>query len=141
MPLTKVNKEFQSAISKRALKSYIVPVIVKHYQVIAVRALLDKDESDRSIWGKRRRMESLLNTENSIGGFFSCITGLEDHSSEDEEKTIYPGVCFWVFFDWPEHGLSSFETRLTKLFLESGLSINKCSIIKSRGKLFQLIKT
>jgi len=138
MPLTKVNKEFRNVYIKRALKSYVVPAIAKHYQIVTIRAMLKETDNDRLIWGKRREMEHLLNSESSIAGFFTCITGLEEKKSGEDEKKIIPGVCFWIFFDWPGHGVSAFEIKITKLFMESGLDIKRCYAVKPRGKLLSI---
>jgi len=138
MSVAKPNRELRSEKLKKSLKAYVVPIVIKHYQVIALRALMENTENDANIWEKRRRMEGILSTEKSIAGFFSCITGIEEKQKNKESKeievTVVPGVCFWIFFDWPEHGVDAFEVKVMKLFMESGMSLKRCSIVKPRGK-------
>jgi len=134
MSVSQPNREFRSRSLKRALNAYVIPVILKKYQVVAIRSLLKHKEEESLIWGKRRRMEMLLNKDDHIAGFFSCITAMEETDKENEERIVLPGVCFWIFFDWPEHGLDAFEVKMIKMFLESGMSINKCTAIKPRGE-------
>ena len=134
MSIVKPNKELRCEPLKRALSTFVVPVILKKYQIVALRALLsDKDE--KSIWAKRRAMEYLLSKDEKIGGFFSCITALEQIDG-GKEKIVSPGVSFWIFFDWPAHGIDAFTNRVVKMFLMSEMQIKQCTPIRSRGNFF-----
>ena len=142
--------QLRSEVIKRSLRSFIVPSIIRKYQVVAVRALWNSAErADDLIWGKRRELENLLLDNDKVAAFFSCITSMmqpkpkkrkrgyeeESGSEEDEEETLdaAPGIAFWVAFDWPEYALSAFEDEICKSFLQSGMNLLTCKAIKSRG--------
>ena len=45
----------------------------------------------------------------------------------------YPGVAFWIAFDTPLCTVSDFENKLEKAFLQAGLNIYECKIVKPRS--------
>ena len=78
-------------------------------------------------------LEEKLNAESCIVGFFSFGTALAKYATKrNEEKTIV-GISLWVIFDWPDVGIESFESHLTKLANEVGLDTIECKAVKGRG--------
>ena len=127
--------EEESFVSKRelrcrpleaGLRSLIAQHVTEYYQVAAVRALIR--ENMLEIYNVREIFEKKLRKEEHVVGYFSCITGLKQ-----KEKEIL-GISFWVIFDWPEYGLSAYESHLTKLFLSSGLSNLSCKAGRGKSK-------
>ena len=149
-------RQLRNNFFKNGLKSYLLPCIMGNYEVAAVRALV-KDEAEP--WYERRKLEEILIKDEHIVGFFSCITAifvttasaikakanlseedravflqrLKEKQHDVREDVIYPGVAFWVIFDWPQYGLSAFENHLSKIFMESGLDLLSTSAIRGRG--------
>ena len=67
----KGQNSLRSNVLKRALKSYIIPPVLKKYQVIALRALWDDDQPDENrIWFRRKTMEDVLSRSEHVGFFF-----------------------------------------------------------------------
>ena len=61
----------------------------------------------------------------------------EDEPAEDKEvdvrKTaLHIGISFWVIFDWQNYGLSAYENRVSKLFLESKVDLITCKALRGR---------
>ena len=140
MDETKNHQEEDEFVSKRelrcrpleaGLRSLIAQHIKEFYQVATVRALIKK-YNDVEIYKVRELFENKLKTEKHVVGFISCITGLRQ--KEKEEWREVPGVSFWVIFDWPEYGLSAYESHLTKLFLSTGLSNLSCKAVRAKSK-------
>ena len=132
-------QEEESFVSKRelrcrpleaGLRSLIAQHVTEYYQVAAVRALIR--ENMLEIYNVREIFEKKLRKEEHVVGYFSCITGLKQ--KEKDEWTEIPGISFWVIFDWPEYGLSAYESHLTKLFLSSGLSNLSCKAVRGKSK-------
>ena len=115
---------------ERALKSYIIPVIVSKYQVIAIRCLWNLDEFN-NIWPKRKEIDSMLSKVQSVCGFFSCVTAQPDRKTKTIKEV---GFGYWIFFDWPEYGLEAYENLICKKFMEAGLSIESCKSTGGRGE-------
>ena len=140
-------RELREKTLERALKTYIVPPFCRKYQVIALRALWNMESSEENvIWGKRIAMENILDGNLHVVAFFSCITAMQskgnkkrkrnDSDSEGNESNeclTAPGLAFWIVFDWPEHALSAFENIIEKNFMEAGLDIDRCAVIRPRG--------
>ena len=145
-------KELRDQNMKHSLKSYIVSHVVKRYQVVAVRALWDTENAALEIWAKRRQMEMMLEEIPTVRLIISCITALpapnpykkQKSSHEDSEEDIRqepvreggidPGFSFWIAFDCPHQTTYTFEERITKLFMEAGLSLKQCRTVRGRGK-------
>ena len=45
------------------------------------------------------------------------------------------GISFWVVFNWPEYGISSFAEHIYRKFLTAEFDLISCKAIRSRGKL------
>ena len=73
---------------KRALTAYIIPIVCKKYQVIAVRALFDS----KLIWGKRIELEKILESNEKVVAFFSAITALDKHVGKKRKATEMNGT-------------------------------------------------
>ena len=65
------------------MKAYIVPPFCKSYQICAVRAFWQKRDS---IWGKRRQLEEILNDDERVVAFFSCITAKQQDQRGKKRK-------------------------------------------------------
>ena len=73
-------------------------------------------------------MEKVLEGNEHIVCFFSCITAMVEKkntiakrrrndsgsSEEDGEESINNncGISFWIVFNWPEYGISSFAEQI-----------------------------
>lgn len=123
-------RELRCVPLKSALKCLVVQQLSTYYQVAAVRALIKEEEGE--LWTVRLTFEEKLRNDSHIVGYFSCATALKQKIGDDRKEV--PGVSFWVIFDWPEYGLTAFESHITKMFLSSGLSILSCKAVKGRGK-------
>ena len=115
-----------------ALKCTVAQPISNFYQVVAIRALIKQGENSPEIWRVRQLLEGKLKSENKVVGFFSCPTALQQVVGG--KKIEVPGMAFWVMFDWPEYGLTAFESHLTKLCLSCGISNLECKAVKARSK-------
>jgi len=70
----KLQRQLRSSNLKRNLEYYIIPTIINHYDIAALRVLVEKESQD--IWIQRKSLEDLLNKEENIVGFISCLTTL-----------------------------------------------------------------
>ena len=122
-------KELRNQPLRSALKSCIVSKVSSKYQVIAVRALIN---TNTELWKVRRIMEETLTKDHHVVGFISCGTALTQTANK-EVKNV-PGISFWIIFDWPEHGLSAYESHVSKIFLKENLNLLACKAIRSRSK-------
>ena len=143
-------KQIKSKNVQRCLRDLIVTKVITKYQIVAVRAMFEREDAEKTIWGKRQLMENMLLENKCVGLFFSCVTMLErrkrkrkrndgsesSDSENDDSSDCSRGLAFWVAFDWPEHNASDFECVMTKKFLEAGLQITDCKVIPARGNLF-----
>ena len=59
-------KQLRSNVLKTALETYLVPLFVDNYDIVAVRALLRV--TDDNVWGKRRQMEEILKADEHVVG-------------------------------------------------------------------------
>ena len=59
----------------------------------------------------------------------------EEQSVEPLLDTLsaYPGVAFWIAFDTPLCTANDFENKIEKAFLQAGLNIYECKIVKPRS--------
>ena len=83
--------------------------------------------------------------------FFSCITAVVEKkntkarrrrndsgsSEEDGEESVNNncGISFWIVFNWPEYGISSFAEHISREFLTAEFDLISCKAIRARGKL------
>ena len=78
-------------------------------------------------------MEKVLEDNEHIVCFFSCITAMVEKkntkarkrrrddsgsSEEDAEESVNNncGISFWIVFNWPEYGISSFAEHILENF-------------------------
>ena len=63
----------------------------------------------------------------------SAVT--EEQSVEPTLGTLeaYPGVAFWIAFDTSLCTANDFENKIEKAFLQAGLNIYECKIVKPRS--------
>ena len=124
----KAAKELRSRLIRNSLKSLVVSPLIKKLQVCAVRAICIGNLSKENIWLQRRKMEKVLEDNEHIVCFFSCITAMMEKkntiarmrrndsgsSEEDGEESINNncGISFWIVFNWPEYGISSFAEQI-----------------------------
>ena len=123
----KPQKQLRSSFIRNSLKSFVVASLIKKFQVCAVSALALKQ---RNIWLQRRKMEKLLQDNEHIVGFFSCIIAMVENkkakewkrrnnsesSGEDVEECSSNncGISFWTVFYWSEYGISSFAEHISR---------------------------
>lgn len=63
---------------------------------------------------------------------------VEARNSTTSRRNHYkPGFSFWIVIDWPKRSVPAFERKITKVCLESGLDVQSCTEVKSRGKHFK----
>ena len=148
-------KSLRSKVLTTALRTFVVPPLSKRYQIVAVRTLWSYDQldSDVNIWEKRRQLVAILFDINEVVAYISCITALQQekkrkkrkHPSDSDEETepeeevgeyIYPGIAFWIVFDWPEFANEDLEQKISEKFLSAGLHIEECKVVRSRGTTF-----
>ena len=72
----KAAKELRSNLIRNSLKSFVVSPLIKKFQVCAVRAICIGNLSKENIWLERRKMEKVLEDNEHIVCFFSCITAM-----------------------------------------------------------------
>ena len=148
----KAAKELHSNLIRNSLKSFVVSPLIKKFQVCAVRAICIGNLSKENIWLQRRKMEKVLEDNEHIACFFSCITAMVEKkntkarrrmrddsgsSEEDAEESVNNncGISFWIVFNWPEYGISSFAEHISREFLTAEFDLISCKAIRSRGKL------
>ena len=71
------------------MKSFVVSLLIRKFEVCAVRAICIGTLSKENIWLQRRKMEKLLEDNEHIVCFFSCITAMvekQESESRKEEK-------------------------------------------------------
>lgn len=160
--LTAPRRQLTSVMLRQSLKAFIVPPVLKSYEVVAIRAVWHTDDDDRRetelhISPKRRQIELLLQEDNRVMLYVSAITGLEkekphvkktdaadgedDNEGNDEENNdrlgqpnCYPGVAFWIAYNAPRSTMKDIENQLEKELWKAGLNIYECKTIKPRGK-------
>ena len=156
--MSRPHQRLNSNIIKNALKAYIVPPFCKSYQICAVRAFWQNRDS---IWGTRRQLEEILNDDERVVAFFSCITAKQqdqrgnkrkrneesqwdpfdsnDNSEEEEEErldSITPGLSFWIVYDCADVCSSVFANVMIKRFVDAKLDLAECKSIRCRGMYF-----
>ena len=56
-------------------------------------------------------------------------------SSEEDAEESVNNNCFWIVFNWPEYGISSFAEHISREFLKAEFDLISCKAIRSRCKL------
>ena len=160
--VTKPKRQLKSTLLKDSLKTYLLPCILNHFEVVCVRALL-RTENDYDVWAKRRYIEKTLDSDRNVVFFISCITAVmqrrqeakkkkrtkdseesskqtnnnEDSSSPEElakeDYETVSGLSFWIAFDWPGMGVKAYENKIFDMFMNIGLDPMQCSAIHGRG--------
>ena len=147
----KAAKELHSSLIRNSLKSLLVSPLIRKFQVCAVRAIRIGNLNKENIWLQRRKMEKVLEDNEHIVCFLPCITAMvekkkakarrtrnDSGSSEEDGKEFNKNncsICFWIVFNWPEYGISSFAEHISREFLTVEFDLISCKTIRSRGKL------
>ena len=85
----KAAKELRSNLIRNSLKSFVVSLLIKKFQVCAVRAICIGNLSKENIWLQRRKMEKVLEDNEHIVCFFFvhyCYGGKEEYKGKEEEE-------------------------------------------------------
>ena len=112
----KAAKELRSSLIRNSLKSFVVSPLIRKFQVCAVRTICIGNLSKENIWLQRRKMEKVLEDNERIVCFFSCITAMVEQkkvkarrtrndsvsSEEDGEKLFL--IIFVVLLGTIKHG-------------------------------------
>lgn len=117
---------------KRALKSYLIPIVLSKYVVFGLRVLWKDNITDfNDFYVKRKKLEEQLDKTKEVVFFINCITAMK--GSGDSTKV---GFAFWIAVDYAESQIMKFETYISKLFLEAGVEVPQVNSIRGRGKNF-----
>ena len=111
----KAAKESHSSLIRNFLKSFVVSQLIRKFQVCAIRAICIGSLSKENIWLQRRKTEKVLENNEHIACFFSCITAMVEQkkakarrtrndsgsSEEDGEefKNNNCGISFWRLYN------------------------------------------
>ena len=68
--MVKAAKELHSSFIRNSLKLFVVSLLIRKFQVCAVRAICIGNLSKENIWLQRRRMEKVLEDNEHIVCFF-----------------------------------------------------------------------
>lgn len=126
----KTNKELREVPLKKALKTYIIPLITKKYNVIGVRIVWNASNYS-NMYTKRKEIQDKLSKVIPVVAFISCTTGLEERKEEKQTKN---GYSFWIVFECPDYHFDSLENHVCKLFYGCDVEIDSCKPLKPRGK-------
>ena len=139
----KAAKEWRNSLTRNSLKLFVVSLLIRKFQVCAVRTICIGTLSNENIWLQRRKIEKLLEDNEHILCFFSCITAMVENekgkagerrndsgsSKEDLEESSYS------YPDWPEYSISSFAEHTIREFLTAEFDLIPCKAIRSRSRL------
>ena len=147
----KATKELRSSLIRNSLKSFVLAPLIRKFKVCAVRAIYIGTLSKENIWLQRRKTEKLLQDNEHIVYFFSGITVMVENkkakagnmrndsgSSEDDEEessSNINSISFWIVFNWPEYGISSFAEHISRGFVTAEFDLISCKAIRSRDRL------
>ena len=89
---TPPKRQLTSTVLKQTLKAFVVPPVVKSYNVVAIRAVWHTIDDDRrlthlQIAAKKKQLEMILETEEKVMLFVSAITGLEKERPKTKKQT------------------------------------------------------
>ena len=131
--ILKPRKELREIPLKRALKSFVIPHIVKNYEVVALRVLWKRPDFN-DMQEMRSKLEAAIKGIKEVGIFISCITAQEERKLKGQQHPeIKTGFSFWVAFEWPEHLIESFEDQICKTIIPIGVDIDQCKSLRARG--------
>ena len=82
----KTTKQLRSSVIRNSLKSFVVASLTKKFQVCAVRAICIGTLSKENIWLQRRKMEKLLEDNEHIVWFFSCIIAMVENKKAKDGR-------------------------------------------------------
>ena len=87
-----LRRQLTSVVLRQALKAFVVPLVVKSYNIIAIRAVWHTNDDDRQlthiqICPKRTQLELILQEDPNIVLYISAITGLEKQKPKGK-KTV-----------------------------------------------------
>ena len=82
----KTPKELRSNLIRNSLKLFVVAPLIRKFHVCAVRAICIGTLSKENIWLQRRKMEKLLEENEHIVCFFSCIAAMVENEKAKARK-------------------------------------------------------
>jgi len=104
--MTKPRSSLRSETLKSALRNFIVPHISQKYFVTAIRTTWDVEDADlmvaqMNIWEKRREVDKIVSSFNSVVMFFSCLTAMESKKIRESllSENQYPIETDWNSFE------------------------------------------
>ena len=77
-------RQLTSTVLKQTLKAFVVPPIVKSYNVVAIRAVWHTIDDSC----KKKQLEMILETEEKVMLFVSAVTGLEKEKQKPKNKLL-----------------------------------------------------
>ena len=80
----KAAKELRSSLIRNSLKSFVVAPLIRKFQVCAVRAICTGTLSKENIRLQRRKMEKLLEDNEHVVCFISCIIAIVENKKAKE---------------------------------------------------------
>ena len=83
----KAAKELRSSLIRNCLKSVVVALLIRKFQVCVARAICIGTLSKENTWLQRRKMEKLLEDNEHIVCFFSCITAMVENKKAKAGKS------------------------------------------------------
>ena len=111
----KAAKELRSSLIRNSLKSIVLAPLIRNFQVCAVRAICIGTLSKENICLPRKKIEKLLEDNEHIVCFLSCITAMVENKkvkvgkrrndSESTEEDVeesssnYCGISFRIVFN------------------------------------------
>lgn len=72
----------RSSVIKRALKTYLIPPLIKKYQVVAIRTIF----TSKTLYGKRKLLEDLIINDKQVVLLVSSVTAVPSKVKETEGK-------------------------------------------------------
>ena len=80
----KAAKELRSSLIRNFLKSFVVAPLIRKFQVCAVRAICTGTLSKENTCLQRRKMEKLLEDNEHVVCFISCIIAIVENKKAKE---------------------------------------------------------
>ena len=82
----KAAKELRCNPIQNSLKSFVAAPLIRKFRVCVVRAICIRTLNKEIIWLLRRKMEKLLEDNEHIVCFFSCITAMVENKKAKAGK-------------------------------------------------------
>ena len=137
--MSQATRQLKSNVLQRALSAFLVEPFINKYNVICIRVLWRNGEE---IWLGRRKVELMLENENSVVAFFSAVTLVKKSKSEEDDDDNNEhddfGLAFWIVVDWPDYGILSIRTDLMKKVFDLNMDLKSCKAIRPRGKVLSM---